>query len=255
MTVLSVNLNKVALIRNSRDTFVPSPLEFAATAIEAGAGGITVHPRPDQRHIRVTDCYDLASSLAVEFNLEGNPFAPRMPSDRDGIATYPGFMGLVEATRPAQVTLVPDTNAQLTSDHGFDLSQDAERLVPIIASLKAMGCRVSLFMDPEPKSMSAAAEIGADRVELYTESYAVAHAAGDFERVLCQFSEAAVAAHDAGLGINAGHDLNLTNLPDFTIPHLLEVSIGHALITDALRYGYAESVRRYLQALERRVAA
>ena len=253
MTVLSVNLNKVALIRNSRDTTSPSPTEFAGLAIAAGAGGITVHPRPDQRHIRVSDCHSLGKSLNVEFNIEGNPFSNAMVSDRHGVDDYPGFMALVDAIRPAQATLVPDDNAQLTSDHGFDLKADGERLLPIIAQLKDWGCRVSLFMDPEPDSMALAAEIGADRVELYTESYADAHAKGEFKDVLARFKDTAIAAHEAGLGVNAGHDLNLSNLPDFTIPHLLEVSIGHALIIDALRHGFSDSVNRYIAALAIRV--
>lgn len=252
MTVLSVNLNKVALVRNSRDTTSPSPIEFAALAVSAGAGGITVHPRPDQRHIRVSDCLDLAQSVNVEFNIEGNPFAEPMASERAGVADYPGFMALVDATRPAQATLVPDGNAQLTSDHGFDLRKDGDRLAPIIAQLKDWGCRVSLFMDPEPKDMALAAAIGADRVELYTESYAVAFATGDYSQVLDRFSESAVAAYEAGLGVNAGHDLNLFNLPQFNIPYLLEVSIGHALTVDALRFGFTESVKRYVDALESR---
>ena len=253
MTVLSVNLNRVALIRNSRDTTSPSPTEFAALAIAAGAGGITVHPRPDQRHIRVSDCQRLGRSLNVEFNIEGNPFSNAMVSDRHGVDDYPGFMALVDAIRPAQATLVPDGNAQLTSDHGFDLKADGERLIPIISQLKDWGCRVSLFMDPEPDSMALAAEIGADRVELYTESYADAHAKGEFKDVLARFKDTAIAAHEAGLGVNAGHDLNLSNLPDFTIPHLLEVSIGHALIIDALRHGFSDSVNRYIEALAIRV--
>lgn len=254
MTILSVNLNKVALVRNSRDTTSPSPVEFAAIAVAAGAEGITVHPRPDQRHIRASDCHDLAAALTVEFNIEGNPFAPPVASGRTSIGDYPGFMALVEATRPAQVTLVPDGDAQLTSDHGFDLRQDGERLQPIIAQLKAWNCRVSVFMDPEPEQMSLVAAIGADRIELYTEAYAVAHAEGGFGSTLDAFTETAIAANEAGLGINAGHDLNLTNLPDFKIPHLLEVSIGHALTVDALRYGFVESVKRYCEALELRVA-
>ena len=253
MTILSVNLNKVALVRNSRDTTSPSPVEFAAMAVAAGAEGITVHPRPDQRHIRTSDCHDLASALTVEFNIEGNPFAPPVASGRDNISDYPGFMSLVDATRPAQVTLVPDGDAQLTSDHGFDLRQDSDRLQPIIARLKSWNCRVSVFMDPEPEQMSLAAAIGADRIELYTEAYAVAHARGDFDSTLDAFIDTAVAANEAGLGINAGHDLNLVNLPDFKIPHLLEVSIGHALTVDALRYGFDESVKRYCAALELRV--
>jgi pyridoxine 5-phosphate synthase len=161
---------------------------------------------------------------------------------------------LVEAIRPAQATLVPDGNAQLTSDHGFDLRKDGDRLAPIIAQLKDWGCRVSLFMDPEPDDMALAAAIGADRVELYTESYAVAFTKGDYTEVLDRFSESALAAHEAGMGVNAGHDLNLVNLPQFTIPHLLEVSIGHALTVDALRFGFTESVKRYVDALAARAA-
>ncbi len=254
MTILSVNLNKVALIRNSRDTTSPSPSDFAAIAVTAGAQGITVHPRPDQRHIRASDCHELAASLGVEFNIEGNPFAPAAPSGRTNVSDYPGFMSLVEATRPAQVTLVPDNDAQLTSDHGFDLRQDSERLAPIIAQLKTWECRVSVFMDPDPEQMTLAAEIGADRIELYTEAYAVAHATGDYHSILAAFVDTAIAAHEVGLGVNAGHDLNLANLPDFKIPHLLEVSIGHALTVDALRYGFSESVKRYREALDHRTA-
>ena len=185
----------------------------------AGAGGITVHPRPDQRHIRVSDCLALAQSVDVEFNIEGNPFADPMVSDRAGVSDYPGFMALVEATRPAQATLVPDGNAQLTSDHGFDLCKDGDRLAPIVAQLNDWGCRVSLFMDPEPEDMALAA-IGADRVELYTESYAVAFATGDYARVLDRFAQSAAAANAAGLGVNAGHDLNLMNLPRIHYPAL-----------------------------------
>jgi len=252
MTILSVNLNKVALVRNSRDTSSPSPIEFASTAVAAGAEGITVHPRPDQRHIRASDCHDLAEAVTVEFNIEGNPFAPPVASGRENVSNYPGFMSLVEATRPAQVTLVPDGDAQLTSDHGFDLRRDSERLEPIISQLKSWNCRVSVFMDPEPEQMALAAAIGADRIELYTEAYAVAHANGRFDSALAAFVETAIAANEAGLGVNAGHDLNLENLPDFKIPHLLEVSIGHALTVDALRVGFSESVRRYCRALELR---
>lgn len=255
MTILSVNLNKVALVRNSRDTTSPSPLEFASIAVAAGAEGMTVHPRPDQRHIRASDCHDLAAALKVEFNIEGNPFAPAAASDRSAVGDYPGFMSLVEATRPAQVTLVPDGDAQLTSDHGFDLRQDSERLLPIITQLKSWGCRVSVFMDPDPEQMAMAAAIGADRVELYTEAYAVAHAHGDFTSTLAAFVDTAIAADEAGLGVNAGHDLNLMNLPDFKIPHLLEVSIGHALTVDALRYGFAASVAHYKKALALRAGS
>jgi pyridoxine 5-phosphate synthase len=249
MTVLSVNLNKVALIRNSRDTANPSPTEFALMAIAAGAGGITVHPRPDQRHIRASDCPMIGTSIDVEFNIEGNPFAPATPSPRVGIDPYPGFMSLVESVRPEQVTLVPDGDDQLTSDHGFDLTADASRLAPIIHQLKDWGCRVSLFMDPIPEQMATAAEIGADRIELYTETYARAHESGAFGETLARFQAAAHAATAAGLGINAGHDLNLDNLPDFDIPDLLEVSIGHALTVDALKYGFGNAIARYLDVL------
>jgi len=252
LTALSINLNKIALIRNSRDTTNPDVVQHGRWAIEAGADGITVHPRPDQRHIRVDDCFALKMSLETELNIEGNPFAPARASDRAGVSDYPGFVALVEALRPAQVTLVPDGDAQLTSDHGFDLDRDGDRLVPIIQSLKQLGCRVSLFMDPDPKAMAQAAEVGAERIELYTEAYARAHERGDFVEVLARYAEAAAAAQDAGLGVNAGHDLNLANLPAFTIPGLLEVSIGHAFTVDALRYGLVNTVQRYQHALGKR---
>lgn len=252
MTALSVNLNKIALIRNSRDTRSPDVPSHAQLCIDAGADGITVHPRPDQRHIRASDCRELAAMLTVEFNIEGNPFAGPRRSERAGVEDYPGFLPLVRETRPAQCTLVPDGDAQLTSDHGFDLHKDGERLAPLIEELKQLGIRVSLFMDPEPAQMALAAEIGADRIELYTESYARAFAAGeDVDAVLARFGAAAEAAQAAGLGINAGHDLNLENLPPFcaAIPGLLEVSIGHALTVDALRLGLAETIRAYQRAL------
>lgn len=249
MTELSVNLNKIALIRNSRDTTIPDVLEHARLCLAAGADGITVHPRPDQRHIRVSDCMELKAGIDVELNIEGNPFTTARPSDRTGVMDYPGFMSLVERVRPAQATLVPDTDGQLTSDHGFDLTIDGERLKPVIAQLKAWGCRVSLFMDPAPQAMALAQRLGADRIELYTEAYAKAHATGKFDAVLARYIAAAEAAHDAGLGVNAGHDLNLVNLPDFKVPHLAEVSIGHAFTVDALSYGITETVQRYQQAL------
>ncbi len=264
MIQLSINLNKIALIRNSRDTCHPDPCEFAAAVIEAGAHGITVHPRPDQRHIRADDCVQLGkTSLGfnrqesksegapadVEFNIEGNPFAAAQSSSREGVSDYPGFLQLIEAVRPEQVTLVPDTDDQLTSDHGFDIARDGARLAPVIEKLKSLGCRVSLFMDPEPSQIELIPALGADRIELYTESYARAHERGDFDAVLAQFQEAAAAATANGLGINAGHDLNLTNLRDFRIPELLEVSIGHAFTIDALRWGIPEAVCRYLEAL------
>lgn len=249
MTDLSINLNKIALIRNSRVTRIPDVVAHAQQCIAAGADGITVHPRPDQRHIRAQDCLDLKASLTVELNIEGNPFTAATPSDRDDVKNYPGFMALVREALPAQVTLVPDSDGQLTSDHGFDVARDGGRLAPVIRELKDLGCRVSLFMDPEPAAMLTVASLGADRIELYTESYARAHEAGDFRAVLNAFQETAAAAIEAGLGVNAGHDLNLSNLPDFKLPALAEVSIGHAFTVDALTWGIAETVLRYQRAL------
>lgn len=247
MIALSINLNKIALIRNSRDTDYPSVSEFAQLCVNAGANGITVHPRPDQRHIRVSDVFALANTLSVEFNIEGNPFAAAMASTRCGVCDYPGFMEIVEQAKPQQCTLVPDSNAQLTSDHGFDLHRDGDRLLPIIERLHAIGCRVSLFMDPVPEQIHLARQIGADRIELYTGPYAHAHLLQEnLDTVFAQFYSAAEYAADIGIGLNAGHDLNLDNLTQFaTVPQLLEVSIGHAFTVDALRYGLDETIRRY----------
>ena len=251
MIALSVNLNKIALIRNSRDTTNPSVTAHATMCIEAGADGITVHPRPDQRHIRASDCFELADMLTVEFNIEGNPMAGPRRSERPGVDDYPGFMELVRAIRPAQCTLVPDGDQQLTSDHGFDLCRDGDAVAPLVQELKSLGIRTSLFMDPDPQQIRLAAQVGADRVELYTESYARAFSSGtDLETVFGQFVRAAEAAAEAGLGLNAGHDLDLHNLPRFaTVPGLLEVSIGHALTVDAIRMGLANCVRAYQAAL------
>jgi pyridoxine 5-phosphate synthase len=248
---LSVNLNKIALIRNSRDTRIPDIPRHAQLCIDAGADGITVHPRPDQRHIRAQDCHDLAAMLEVEFNIEGNPFAGARRSERDGVGDYPGFLPLVREIRPAQCTLVPDSDTQLTSDHGFDLRVDGERLAPILDELRRLGIRSSLFMDPDPAQIRLAKEVGADRIELYTERYAQAVASGErVEETLASFVTAAEAALDVGLGVNAGHDLNLQNLAMFTrVPGLLEVSIGHALTVDALSMGLPAAVRAYQAAL------
>ena len=247
MTKLSVNVNKVALLRNARDIGIPSVTGSAQIIVDAGAHGVTVHPRPDQRHIRPGDAYELAEMLAtVEFNIEGNPFA-----EKGG--DYPGFLNILRRVKPDQATLVPDSPDQTTSDHGWDLATDGERLRPLIAELKDLGCRVSLFMDAEPGRVAAAADIGADRVELYTEPYARAFEQGEAESALPRFVESAKAAQAAGLGINAGHDLNLDNLGAFfgAVPGVLEVSIGHALVADALRYGLAETVTKYLACLPR----
>ena len=236
-TALSVNLNKVALLRNERDLTYPSVTRAARTCIEAGADGITAHPRPDERHIRRSDVYDLADMLEVEFNIEGNP-----TSD---------FMSLVESVRPAQCTLVPDSPEQRTSDHGWDVQSDAERLKPVVAQLKRLNIRVSLFMDPDPQAMEAVAALGADRVELYTEPYANAFGTDDHEATLDSYVKTAEAAQQVGLTVNAGHDLTAANLPPFVaaVPGVKEVSIGHALIADALWDGLAATVRRYKAAL------
>ena len=172
MTDLSINLNKIALIRNSRVTQYPSVLAHAKMCIAAGADGITVHPRPDQRHIRASDCFELAQNINVELNIEGNPFAPPMKSSRDDVGDYPGFMQLIHEIKPAQCTLVPDGNDQLTSDHGFDLTANGAKLKPIIDQLLSLGVRISLFMNPDPEQIKLAAKLGAHRVELYTQAYA-----------------------------------------------------------------------------------
>ncbi len=244
---LSVNVNKIALLRNSRGGNVPSVIEAARTAIAAGAYGITVHPRPDQRHIRPHDVTDIANMLRadhphIELNIEGNPFAG--PRD-DG---YPGFMQLVEASLPAQVTLVPDDDAQLTSDHGWQIAPHHQALTEVLSRCHALGARVSLFMDPDPDEISRARDLGTDRIELYTGPYAHDHARGEPYRgnSLALYRRAAEHARAIGVGVNAGHDLDLANLPDFArIDAVQEVSIGHALIADALRIGLHAAVSAY----------
>jgi pyridoxine 5-phosphate synthase len=245
MTVLSVNLNKVALLRNARGEDSPSVLEAARVCVAAGCGGITLHPRPDLRHARASDVLALKRELAVELNLEGNPFAPR------NAAGYPGFVALVLAARPAQCTLVPDADAQLTSDHGFNLARDAERLRPLVAELKRGGCRVSLFVDPDAAALEHAARIGADRIEIYTGPFAKAFGRGDADAALSLCAETARRAQVLGLEVNAGHDLNQRNLGAFLrgVPGVSEVSIGHALIGEALFDGLGATVKRYLAAI------
>lgn len=244
MTLLSVNVNKIAVLRNSRGGNEPDVVRAAQTCLTAGAHGITVHPRPDQRHIRPDDVDALArltQAHGVELNLEGNPFAP----PRDG---YPGFLALCEAARPAQATLVPDGDGQITSDHGFDFTRDTERLRPLVAELKAMGCRVSLFVDAGCEGLDMAASIGADRIEIYTGPFADAAARGNATGELTRCVRTAREAQYLGLGVNAGHDLSQDNLAVFlaTVPDVLEVSIGHALIGEALYAGLDRTVRRYL---------
>ena len=236
-TALSVNLNLVAMMRNRRELGIPSVTLAATRVLEAGAAGITVHPRPDARHIRAADVRDLAELLAdwpaAEFNIEGNPFH--------------NLMNFMRERRPQQCTFVPDSEGQSTSDHGWDLARDGARLAPLIDEARALGVRVSLFMDADPQAMAAARALGADRVELYTEPYAAAHGTPRQAQQLARFAAAARAAQAAGLGVNAGHDLNRANLADFLVevPGVLEVSIGHALISDALELGYTETVRAY----------
>ncbi len=239
MTKLSVNLNKIALLRNQRDIGIPSVLESAKTVIEAGAHGITVHPRPDERHIKYDDARELKNMLTVEFNIEGNPFTGKL-------------MELLHELKPDQATLVPDEPGANTSDHGWNMQQNKERLEPVIKQLKDLGIRVSLFMDPDTEGIKIASDIGADRIELYTEPYASAFRTNDnIKQTLERFAAAARFANEIGLGLNAGHDLNLKNLRKFcsAVPGILEVSIGHALIAEAIEIGLDNTVKEYLKVL------
>ena len=243
MVALSINLNKIALIRNSRKGNYPNVISHAQLCIDEGVEGITVHPRPDQRHIRPIDVRQLNQLVSplstVEFNIEGNPFAP-------SLGDYPGFIALVKESQPEQCTLVPDNNDQLTSDHGFDLNMTGEQLMPIIQDLKAQGIRVALFMDPDPAQIRLAAQVGADRVELYTGPYAAAWGTDNLDRLFQRHLAAAELATSLGMGVNAGHDLNLDNLAKFaSIPSLLEVSIGHAFTVDSLAMGMTNALRAY----------
>lgn len=243
MTRLSVNVNKIALLRNSRTIGIPDVTRFARIALEAGAHGITVHPRPDGRHILPGDVYRLREVVSAfpdaEYNIEGNPFHQ--------------VMELVRKVRPHQCTLVPDDPGAFTSDHGWNLEQDAERLRPIIGELKSLGVRVSLFMDPVPAAMARAGAVGADRVELYTEPYARAFERGGRADSLAAYAAAGRAASAAGVALNAGHDLNRDNLPDFlaAVKGVQEVSIGHAIVADALEFGMARTVQLYLDAIRK----
>ncbi len=238
---LSVNVNKVALLRNTRHLGEPSVVRASTICLNAGAHGITVHPRPDERHIRRADVFEIAALLKqwprAEYNIEGNPFH--------------NLMDFVRWVRPAQVTFVPDSESQSTSDHGWDLQKDGSRLRPLIRECNELGVRVSLFMDPIAEQMSEAKKLGAERIELYTETWASSFRTSSRDATLLQFVNAAQAAIEAGLVINAGHDLNRENLPPFlaAVPGVAEVSIGHALIGDALEMGYVAAVQAYLECI------
>ena len=246
-TALSVNVNKIALLRNTRHLGVPDVVALSSLALQAGAQGITVHPRPDARHIRPQDVADLAVLMVqwpeAEYNVEGNPLQNLMQTLRE-LAR--------QGRAPQQTTFVPDSEDQFTSDHGWRFPDDAERLRPLIAEAQALGARVSLFMDPEPGMMAAARACGADRVELYTEAYARAFGTPEQAAVLARYTASAHAAMAVGLALNAGHDLNRDNLSTFlrAVPGVLEVSIGHALIADALALGISETVRDYQRCIQ-----
>lgn len=237
MVRLSVNINKIATLRNARGGNVPDVIRAALDCERFGAQGITVHPRPDERHIRIQDVHDLKQVLTTEFNIEGNPTQ--------------SFIDLVIKIRPAQVTLVPDAPGQLTSDHGWDTRKNKERLREIIAEFHRHQIRTSIFIDADTDMIAHAAETGTDRIELYTESYARDYPENP-QKAINAFVEAAITARKVGLGMNAGHDLSLENLRFFAqnIPGLLEVSIGHALISDALYYGLENSIQLYLKQLK-----
>ena len=241
-TLLSVNVNKVALLRNTRHLGEPSVVRAARICLNAGAAGITVHPRPDERHIRRADVFDIAALLKdwpkAEYNIEGNPFH--------------NLMEFIRAVRPAQATFVPDSESQSTSDHGWNLKEDAARLAPLILECRELGVRVSLFMDPIAEQMSLAKKLGAERIELYTESWAASFHTSARIATLSTFISTSKAAMDVGLVINAGHDLNRENLTPFlkAVPGIAEVSIGHALIGDALELGYDRTVRAYLECIQ-----
>lgn len=238
MTELSVNVNKIALLRNSRGHDAPNVVEFAKKFIEQGVAGITIHPRQDERHITRQDARDLGKLIrplqGVELNIEGYPSED--------------FLQLIEEIKPDQTTLVPDAPDQLTSDHGFDFNTQAEYLAPILKRLKATGTRVAVFLDPDVKQVRLAAKSDADRIELYTEEYARTYHHANHDQVHARYAQAAIEAQKLGLGVNAGHDLSLENLAKFvSIPGILEVSIGHALIVECLEFGLPSVARRYLQ--------
>jgi len=239
MTHLSVNINKIATLRNARGGNNPDVIKVALDCEKFGADGITVHPRPDERHITYKDVQELKKVLTTEFNIEGNP-------------TEEKFVKLVLDTKPHQVTLVPDVQGQLTSDHGWDTVKHQDYLIKTIALFKNAGIRVSIFVDPITSMVEAAATTGTDRIELYTESYATAFTKGLQETAVEPYKQASLLAHQLGLGINAGHDLDLQNLAFFkkSIPHLDEVSIGHALVCDSLYLGLHNTIQLYKRQLQ-----
>ena len=250
---LSINLNKIALIRNSRAGNYPDLLAHADVCIKNGVDGITVHPRPDLRHITPKDVCDLSNLISntkkvtnksIEFNVEGNPFASKKNN-------YPGFIEIVNSVMPHQCTLVPDSSSQLTSDHGFDLKVNSDKLYPVIQNLKSNGIRVCLFMDPEEEQVRLARELEVDRVELFTGPYAAAWGKGDISNIFEKYRVSASIANKLGMGVNAGHDLNLLNLTKFcTIPDLKEFSIGHALIVDAISMGLDKAIGSYIKIIK-----
>jgi pyridoxine 5-phosphate synthase len=237
MTKLSINLNKIALLRNSRDSDYPNLLDFARLCINTGAHGLTIHPRPDQRHAKYSDVYNLAALVSesqdVELNIEG------YPTDK--------FMQVVLEAQPSQCTLVPDDPNQLTSDHGWDVKKHHDRLKDIVAQLHERNIRTSIFLDPDPTQLQATQETATDRIELYTESYACAFGGEKEKTIVEKFAETAKATQALGIGVNAGHDLNQENLARFlTIPNILEVSIGHALTVESLLSGFENTIKNYL---------
>ncbi len=238
MTKLSVNINKIATLRNARGGNVPDLLKTAADLEAFGAQGITIHPRPDERHIRYQDARDLKAIVTTEYNIEGNPI--------------PKFIQLVLEVRPTQVTLVPDAVDAITSNAGWDTIKHKDFLKDVIATFKKNGIRTSIFTDPVPKMIEGAAETGTDRIELYTESFAKLYDEGKPETAIKPYAKAAIVAHELGLDLNAGHDLSLDNIKYFNenVPHLLEVSIGHALICESLYFGLENVVNMYLHRLK-----
>lgn len=237
MTVLSVNVNKIALLRNSRGRDYPSVLGFVEQILKLGVKGITVHPRPDERHVTRRDVYEISEFLkgkaGIEFNIEGYPSED--------------FLALVAEVRPDQCTLVPDKPEQLTSDHGWDIPANRDQLKAVLQQLREQGIRSSIFLDADPQAVAEVPTVGADRIELYTEDYASSFGTMDQQQVYDRYAQAAQRAYELGIGINAGHDLDTQNLPKFLeIPHILEVSIGHALVVESLQQGVASVISQYL---------